>query len=95
MVSSLTVKLQQSKEPLLEPNGDLDNLKLLKRNDIREIKTFKQLEKLELEYDSPRLKKALQNLGLSKEECLKKYNNPFYIVVGKDRISRRKDLRKI
>lgn len=43
-----------------------------KRNDIKEIRNYKQLEKVDLDYDSPRLKKALYNLGVSKEECMKK-----------------------
>jgi hypothetical protein len=43
-----------------------------KRNDIKEIRNYKQLEKVDLDFDSPRLKKALYNLGVSKEECMKK-----------------------
>ena len=43
-----------------------------KRNDIKEIRNYKQLEKVDLDFDSPRMKKALHNLGVSKEECMKK-----------------------
>ena len=43
-----------------------------KRNDIKEIRNHKQLEKVDLDFDSPRMKKALYNLGVSKEECMKK-----------------------
>lgn len=43
-----------------------------KRNDIKEIRNYKQLEKVDLDFDSPRMKKALYNLGVSKEECMKK-----------------------
>ncbi len=43
-----------------------------KRNEIKEIRNYKQLEKLDLDYDSPRLNKAMYNLGVSKEECMKK-----------------------
>jgi nitrogen fixation/metabolism regulation signal transduction histidine kinase len=44
-----------------------------KRNEIKEIRNHKQLEKVDLDFDSPRLKQALYNLGVSKEECMKKY----------------------
>lgn len=43
-----------------------------KRNEIKEIRNYKQLEKVDLDYDSPRLKQAMYNLGVSKEECMKK-----------------------
>lgn len=44
----------------------------LKRNEIKEIRNYKQIEKIDLDFDSPRLKRAMYNLGVSKEECLKK-----------------------
>ena len=43
-----------------------------KRNEIKEIRNYKQIEKIDLDFDSPRLKRAMYNLGVSKEECLKK-----------------------
>jgi hypothetical protein len=43
-----------------------------RRNDIKEIRNHKQLEKVDLDFESPRLKKALFNLGVSKDECIKK-----------------------
>ena len=43
-----------------------------KRNEIKEIRNYKQLDKIDLNFDSPRLKQALYNLGVSKEECIKK-----------------------
>ena len=43
-----------------------------KRNENKEIRNYKQLEKVDLDFDSPRLKQALYNLGVSKEECIKK-----------------------
>ena len=48
-----------------------------KRNDIKEIRNYKQLEKVDLDFDSPRMKKALHNLGVSKEECMKKERSEF------------------
>ena len=50
----------------------IDDIKSSKRNEIKEIKNFKQLEKVDLDYDTPRIKLAMQNLGLSKDECLKR-----------------------
>ena len=44
-----------------------------KRNEIKEIRNYKQLDKVDLDFDSPRMKMALHNLGCSKEECIKKY----------------------
>ena len=52
--------------------ADKDAAAQSKRNDIKEIRNYKQLEKVDLDFDSPRLKKALHNLGVSKEECMKK-----------------------
>ena len=43
-----------------------------KRNEVKEIRNYKQLEKIDLDYESPRLKLAMYNLGVSKEECMKK-----------------------
>ena len=48
-----------------------------KRNDIKEIRNHKQLEKVDFDFDSPRMKKALHNLGVSKEECMKKERSEF------------------
>ena len=36
------------------------------KNDIKEIKNIKQLEKVELDLDSPRLIQAMENLGITK-----------------------------
>lgn len=41
-------------------------------NNIREIRTMGQLEKVNLDFDSPRLKQAMDDLGISFEECQKK-----------------------
>lgn len=38
------------------------------KNDIKEIKTMKQLDKVKLDMDSPKLKQAAKNLGLKIEE---------------------------
>ena len=44
------------------------------KNDIRDIRSFKMLEKVELDLESPRFIKACQSLGIAIEECKKKYD---------------------
>ena len=44
----------------------------VKKNDIRDIRSKKQLEKVNLDLDSPRMKQALEDLGVSKDELVKK-----------------------
>ena len=41
-------------------------------NDIRDIRSIRQLEKVKLDFDSPRLRQAMDDLGVSFEECQKK-----------------------
>jgi hypothetical protein len=48
-----------------------------KNNDIREIRTIRQLEKVNLDFDSPRLKEAMNNLGISIDECQNKEKSDF------------------
>jgi hypothetical protein len=45
----------------------------IKNNDIRDIRSIRQLDKVNLDFDSPRLKQAMDDLGVSIEECMKKY----------------------
>ena len=44
----------------------------VKKNDIREIRSKKQLEKVNIDLDSPRMKQALEDLGVSTDELIKK-----------------------
>ena len=53
-------------------NNEEEHAHMFRRNDIKEIRNHKQLEKLDLDFESPRIKKAMFNLGVSKEECMKK-----------------------
>lgn len=46
--------------------------KIKLNNDIRDIRSIKQLEKVNLDFDSPRLKQAMDDLGVKYEECVKK-----------------------
>ena len=46
--------------------------KIKLNNDIRDIRNLKMLEKVNLDFDSPRLKQAMDDLGVKEEECLKK-----------------------
>jgi len=41
-------------------------------NDIPDIKRVKHLEKMNLDLDSPRLKRAMESLGLTKADLTKK-----------------------
>lgn len=41
-------------------------------NNIREIRSIRGLERANLDFESPRLKQAMDDLGVSKEECYKK-----------------------
>jgi hypothetical protein len=46
--------------------------KIKYNNDIRDIRSLRQLDRVNLDFDSPRLKKAMDDLGVSVEECQKK-----------------------
>ena len=37
-------------------------------NDIKDLANFEQLTKIKLDLDSPRMKMAMQNLGINKED---------------------------
>jgi hypothetical protein len=53
-----------------EPNPEEDEEPKIKyNNDIRDIRSLRQLEKVSLDFDSPRLKKAMDDLGVSINEC--------------------------
>jgi hypothetical protein len=41
-------------------------------NDIRDIRSIKMLERAELNFDSPRLRIAMEVLGVTVQECQKK-----------------------
>lgn len=59
----------------LNPEAPLEEETRRKRrakNDIRDIRSFKQLDKVDLELDSPRFTQAADNLGISISECRKK-----------------------
>ena len=45
---------------------------IVKNNDIRDIRNAKQLEKVNLDFDSPRLRQAMDEMGVSVEECQNK-----------------------
>ena len=50
-------------------NGEESVKRLHFPNEIKEIRNLKHLEKVELDYESPRMIEALFNLGVSIEEC--------------------------
>ena len=42
------------------------------KNDIKEINTLRQLERVDLDFDSPRWRLACHNIGITSKECMKK-----------------------
>lgn len=52
--------------------GEEEKPKIKLNNDIRDIRSLRQLERVNLDYDSPRLKQAMDDLGVSIQECQKK-----------------------
>lgn len=42
------------------------------KNDLKELRSLRQLERIELDLDSPRWRLACHNLGISPRECAKK-----------------------
>ena len=57
--------MKEDREPK-EPKGPV------KKNDIREIRSIRQLARVNLDHDSPRIKEAMDKLGISPEELEKK-----------------------
>lgn len=55
-------------------DADNENKAKVKRskNDIKDLRSVKQLDRLDLSFDSPRFLKACENLGISPRECQKK-----------------------
>ena len=39
---------------------------------VREIRSIKYLQRINLDFDSPRLRQAMDDLGVSHQECQKK-----------------------
>jgi len=39
------------------------------KNDVKDLKSFRMLEKVDLDLDSPRFAKACESLGITKYEC--------------------------
>jgi hypothetical protein len=38
-------------------------------NDIREIRTIRMLERIDLDFESPRLRRAMDEMGVTYNEC--------------------------
>ncbi len=56
--------------------GDGEEVKVVRkraRNDIKDIRSYAMLEKVNLELDSPRFAEACNTLGIHPRECAKKY----------------------
>lgn len=55
------------------PDPEEEKKKKVIHNDIRDIRSFKQLDRTNLDLGSPRFMQACSNLGIDPSECLKKY----------------------
>jgi hypothetical protein len=53
-------------------HDDADSQERKKNNDIRDIRSLRQLDKVNLDFDSPRLRQAMDDLGVNFDECQKK-----------------------
>lgn len=62
---------------------------VIKSNEIKEIRSIKLLQKIELDFDSPRMKEAMQNLGVSQEECINRYLYSFRIIRDRSSFEKR------
>ena len=51
--------------------------KIKMSNDVKDLRSLKQLYRLSLDYESPRLQKACQNLGITVEELKMKDKEQF------------------
>jgi hypothetical protein len=47
-------------------------LKIKKTNDIKDIRTLKQLNRVNLDFESPRMLQAMEDLGVKADELMKK-----------------------
>ena len=61
-------KNQAAKEEPKEP--EVPEIKY--NNNIKDIRSLRQLGRVNLDFESPRLKKAMDDLGVSMDECEKK-----------------------
>lgn len=51
---------------------DTEEKKDKKNNDLRDIRTIRQLDRVNLDFESPRLREAMDDLGVSLAEMQKK-----------------------
>lgn len=64
-----------------EEAEELERLRKIraKRNDVKDIRNLKMLERIDLDFDSPRMSKACDDLGVTIQECQKKERSDFEI----------------
>ena len=69
-------KLEQERLEKERRDRELEEEEEAKRsklnNDIKDIRSVKMLDKVFLDFDSPRLRQAMDDLGVKQEECMKK-----------------------
>ena len=61
---------KEKRDKEAEEEEELKKSKL--NNDIKDIRSVKQLDKVFLDFDSPRLMQAMDDLGVKEEECIKR-----------------------
>jgi hypothetical protein len=66
----MTQPLKQ--ETVTNKDSKMNVEKVQKKNDIKEIRSIKQLNQVNLDLDSPRIKQAMENLGITENELFKK-----------------------
>ena len=61
---------KEKKDKEKEDEEEENKIKL--NNDIKDIRNVRMLDKVFLDFDSPRLQQAMDDLGVKQEECVKK-----------------------
>lgn len=64
--------MDQNRNDQESQEGVEEEPKIKYNNDIGDIRTLRQLDKVNLNFESPRLKQAMDDLGVSIQECEKK-----------------------
>lgn len=64
--------MQSNKHEHKEEGEEDEEPKIKYNNDIRDIRSLRQLERVNLDFDSPRLRQAMDDLGVNISECQKK-----------------------
>ena len=75
--SQLKISLQGPYKSNGGMSGNMEDIEIIeepkikKNNNIRDIRSLKQLEKVNLDFDSPKLRKAMDEFGVTEDDCQK------------------------